>query len=278
MIENENYGKALEIKDKIEVYEECFIREKKRLIEKSEKNVVERESLYEIVGELAHVNKSRISRSRIYNKSEIVNDRKMKFHLGVEICKKIIAGVEKEYFTKKKEDKTANVLFLNDKSRMWGVKIFKLICNFIFPHAGETFFLFNMNNIFMEYQNKMLAYENIITSVIHDIENCIYTNNTAIFYFENIEKNTQEIIISFFEKILGNNMFLSNNGTEIRCDNIIFVFNIAFSFGTDGSVQSLLGTKNIFQEGSNNLSWIYEIPVVKKKYSLKQFCDSIIAI
>ena len=277
MFRSEEYGRALEEKDKINIYEESFINEKRKIT--ARKNYIEatEEDLVEVVARLSGVNKSLISGTAINNKAEIVYALEREFSLPTRISNEVVNVVEEEFFLCSKT-KCSSFIILNDSTKYIGARIFKRLSSFIFPSRTDSFVIFNINDIFNDYQSQGVAIERIPSLIVRDIKDYVSKSQISIVFLDNIQNIARDVIITLFVDIIEHNSFLSSTGVPIDCSNIFFVFNVIFNF-KEVNIQGLLsreekkGAKSFY-----NVNWFYEIPFIKDNYSLEEFMRLIITL
>ena len=279
MFKSEKYGCALEEKDKISIYEESFINEKRKIIAKKKSIEATEDDLFDVVARMSGINKSLISGTGINNKDEIVSALEREFSLSGSISKDIVEVVEKEFFLRSHvHNKGSSFIILNDSTQYIGARIFKRLSNFIFPSRIDSFIIFNINDIFNNYQSQGVAMERIPLLIVRDIKEYISQNQISIVFLDNIQNLARDVVINLFVDIIERKSFLNSTGVQIDCSNIFFVFNVIFNF-KEANIQELLnrdensGTKSLY-----NANWFYEIPFIRNNYSLQEFMNLIITL
>lgn len=279
MFKSEKYGCALEEKDKISIYEESFINEKRKIIAKKKSIETTEDDLFDVVARMSGINKSLISGTGINNKDEIVSALEREFSLSGSISKDIVEVVEKEFFLRSHvNNKGSSFIILNDSTQYIGARIFKRLSNFIFPSRIDSFIIFNINDIFNNYQSQGVAMERIPLLIVRDIKEYISQNQISIVFLDNIQNLARDVVINLFVDIIERKSFLNSTGVQIDCSNIFFVFNVIFNF-KEANIQELLnrdensGTKSLY-----NANWFYEIPFIRNNYSLQEFMNLIITL
>ena len=279
MFRSEKYGRALEEKDKISIYEESFINEKRKIMSRKKYIEATEDDLVDVVARISGINKSLISGTAIHNKLEIIDTLERDFSLPESVSKDVVDVVEAEFFLCSQEKtKGSSFIILNDSTKYVGARIFKRLSNFIFPSRIDSFVIFNINDIFNDYQSQGVAMERIPSLIVRDIKEYVSKNPISIVFLDNIQNIARDVVITLFVDIIERNSFLSSKGLKIDCSNIFFVFNVIFNF-KEANIQGLLnreeknGDKNFY-----NLNWFYEIPFIKENYSLEEFMRLIITL
>ena len=279
MFRSEKYGRALEEKDKISIYEESFINEKRKIMSRKKYIEATEDDLVDVVARISGINKSLISGTDINNKLEIIDTLEREFSLPGSVSKDVIDVVEEQFFLCSQEKtKGSSFIILNDSTKYIGARIFKRLSNFIFPSRIDSFVIFNINDIFNDYQSQGVAMERIPSLIVRDIKEYVSKNPISIVFLDNIQNIARDVVITLFVDIIERNSFLSSTGVKIDCSNIFFVFNVIFNF-KEANIQGLLnreeknGAKSFY-----NVNWFYEIPFIKENYSLEEFMRLIITL
>ena len=279
MFRSEKYGRALEEKDKICIYEESFINEKRKIMSRKKYIEATEDDLVDIVARISGVNKSLISGTAIHNKLEIIDTLEREFSLPGSVSKDVVDVVEEQFFLCSQEKtKGSSFIILNVSTKYIGARIFKRLSNFIFPSRIDSFVIFNINDIFNDYQSQGVAMERIPSLIVRDIKEYVSKNPISIVFLDNIQNIARDVVITLFVDIIERNSFLSSTGVKIDCSNIFFVFNVIFNF-KEANIQGLLnreeknGAKSLY-----NVNWFYEIPFIKENYSLESFMRLIITL
>lgn len=279
MFRSEKYGRAIEEKDKISIYEESFINEKRKIMSRKKHIEVTEDDLVDIVARISGINKSLISGTAIHNKLEIIDTLEREFSLPGSVFKDVVDVVEEQFFLCSQEKtKGSSFIILNDSTKYIGARIFKRLSNFIFPSRIDSFVIFNINDIFNDYQSQGVAMERIPLLIVRNIKEYVSKNPISIVFLDNIQNIARDVVITLFVDIIERNSFLSSTGVKIDCSNIFFVFNVIFNF-KEANIQGLLnreeknGAKSLY-----NVNWFYEIPFIKENYSLEEFMRLIITL